>query len=218
MTTALSKITSNLMISQLLTSTLEVLINKALSLSTTNASLENLTQKTLTLELADLGFPLSFTVYKTIKNSQIMVTALTERADCTINTSLSTLRELKAEQQIAELIKQDKLDLTGDIKVAQQFASVAENLDIDWQSELANHIGDIPTYKLIQLGKRVSTKVQFAAKQIKADASEYIVHEKRLVVTRSQIEQFNQQVVKVVEQVNELDQRISQLINNKSNH
>jgi ubiquinone biosynthesis protein UbiJ len=206
------------MISQLLTSTLEVLINKALSLSTTNASLENLTQKTLTLELADLGFPLSFTVYKTIKNSQIMVTALTERADCTINTSLSTLRELKAEQQIAELIKQDKLDLTGDIKVAQQFASVAENLDIDWQSELANHIGDIPTYKLIQLGKRVSTKVQFAAKQIKADASEYIVHEKRLVVTRSQIEQFNQQVVKVVEQVNELDQRISQLINNKSNH
>ena len=218
MTTALSKITSNLMISQLLTSTLEVLINKALSLSTTNASLENLTQKTLTLELADLGFPLSFTVYKTIKNSQIMVTALTERADCTINTSLSTLRELKAEQQITELIKQDKLDLTGDIKVAQQFASVAENLDIDWQSELANHIGDIPTYKLIQLGKRVSTKVQFAAKQIKADASEYIVHEKRLVVTRSQIEQFNQQVVKVVEQVNELDQRISQLINNKSNH
>lgn len=218
MTTALSKITSNLMISQLLTSTLEVLINKALSLSTTNASLENLTQKTLTLKLADLGFPLSFTVYKTIKNSQIMVTALTERADCTINTSLSTLRELKAEQQITELIKQDKLDLTGDIKVAQQFASVAENLDIDWQSELANHIGDIPTYKLIQLGKRVSTKVQFAAKQIKADASEYIVHEKRLVVTRSQIEQFNQQVVKVVEQVNELDQRISQLINNKSNH
>ena len=102
MTTALSKITSNLMISQLLTSTLEVLINKALSLSTTNASLENLTQKTLTLKLADLGFPLSFTVYKTIKNSQIMVTALTERADCTINTSLSTLRELKAEQQITE--------------------------------------------------------------------------------------------------------------------
>jgi ubiquinone biosynthesis protein UbiJ len=205
------------MISQILTSTLEILINKTLTFSTNTASLEKLTQKTLTLVLEELGFPLSFTVCNTAESPTIVVTTLTECADCTINTSISTLRELKAEQQITELIKQDKLDLTGDIKVAQQFASVAENLDIDWQSELANHIGDIPTYKLMQLGKRVSEKVQFATKQIKADTSEYIVHEKRLVVTRSQIDQFNQQVFEASEQVDQLDQRISQLINRKLN-
>ena len=205
------------MISQILTSTLEILINKTLTFSTNTASLEKLTQKTLTLVLEELGFPLSFTVCNTAESPTIVVTTLTECADCTINTSISTLRELKAEQQITELIKQDKLDLTGDIKVAQQFASVAENLDIDWQSELANHIGDIATYKLMQLGKRVSEKVQFATKQIKADTSEYIVHEKRLVVTRSQIDQFNQQVFEASEQVDQLDQRISQLINRKLN-
>ncbi|WP_114327675.1 ubiquinone biosynthesis accessory factor UbiJ [Candidatus Colwellia aromaticivorans] len=218
MTTTLSKIASSLMISQALTSALEVMINKTLALSTANVSLEKLIQKTLTLELEELGFPLSFTVCNAIENPQIVVTTLTEGVDCTIKTSLSTLRELKAEQQITELIKQNKLDLTGDVKVAQQFANVAENLDIDWQSELANQIGDIPTHKLMQLGKRVSTKVQFAAKQIKADASEYIVHEKRLVVTRSQIDQFNQQVFEVSEQVDMLNQRISQLINRKANH
>lgn len=218
MTTALSKITSSLMISQVLTSTLEVMINKTLALSTTDSSLEKLTQKTLTLQLEELGFPLSFSVCNTTERPQVVVTTLTERADCTIKTSISTLRELKAEQQITELIKQDKLDLTGDIKVAQQFASLAENLDIDWQSELANHIGDIPTHKLIQLGQRVTAKVQFAAKQIKSDASEYIVHEKRLVVTRSQIDQFNQQVIEVSKQVDELNQRISQLINRNANH
>lgn len=217
MTTVLSKVTSNLMISQILTSTLEILINKTLTFSTNTASLEKLTQKTLTLVLEELGFPLSFTVCNTAESPTIVVTTLTECADCTINTSISTLRELKAEQPITELIKQDKLDLTGDIKVAQQFASVAENLDIDWQSELANHIGDIPTYKLMQLGKRVSETAQFATKQIKADTSEYIVHEKRLVVTRSQIDQFNQQVFEASEQVDQLDQRISQLINRKLN-
>lgn len=217
MTTVLSKVTSNLMISQVLASTLELMINKTLTFSANTASLEKLTQKTLTLILEELGFPLSFTVCNTAESPTIVVTTLTECADCTINTSISTLRELKAEQPITELIKQDKLDLTGDIKVAQQFASVAENLDIDWQSELANHIGDIPTYKLMQLGKRVSEKVQFATKQIKADTSEYIVHEKRLVVTRSQIDQFNQQVFEASEQVDQLDQRISQLINRKLN-
>jgi len=218
MTTALSKITSSLMISQALTSALEVLINKVLGLSAANPSLKKLTQKTLTLELAELTFPLSFTVCDTTDNAQIMVTTLTESTDCTIKTSLSTLRELKAEQQVTELIKQNKLDLTGEIKVAQQFASLAENLDIDWHSELAKHIGDIPTHKLMQLSKRVSAKVQFATKQIKADASEYIVHEKRLVVTRSQIDQFNQQVVEVSKQVDDLNQRISQLISRKANH
>ena len=205
------------MISQMLTSTLEVLINKTLVLSNNNASLEKLTQKTLTLTLKELGFPLSFTVCNAIEKPKVVVTTLTEHADCTIETSISTLRALKAKQQITELIKQNKLDLTGDVKIAQQFASVAENLDIDWQSELANHIGDIPTHKLMQLGKRVSAKVQFAAKQVKADASEYIVHEKRLVVTRSQINQFNQQVVEVSKEVDELSQRISQLINLKAN-
>jgi ubiquinone biosynthesis protein UbiJ len=218
MTTTLSKLASSLMISQVLTSTVEVLINKTLALSSNNTSLEKLTQKTLTLTLEELGFPLSFTVCNAIEKPKVVVTTLTEHADCTIKTSISTLRELKAKQQITELIKQNKLDLTGDVKVAQQFASLAENLDIDWQSELANHVGDIPTHKLMQLGKRVSAKVQFVAKQVKADASEYIVHEKRLVVTRSQINQFNQQVVEVSKEVDELNQRISQLVNRKANH
>jgi len=208
------------MVSQLLTSTLEMVINKTLALSDSNSSLAKLSQKTLTILLEELGFPLSFSVCNTTEKPQIVVTTLNERADCTLKTSLRTLRELKAELQITELIKQNKLDLTGDIKVAQQFASVAENLDIDWQSELAKHIGDIPTHKLMQLGKQASKKVQFVTKQIKADASEYIVHEKRLVVTRSQIDQFNQQVFKVSEQVDELDQRISQLLSSKlkTNH
>lgn len=216
MTTTLSKITSGLMVSQALTSALEIIINKTLALSTANVSIEELIQKTITLELAELGFPLSFTACKSNKNSSIVVTTLTENSDCTIKTSISTLQELKAEQQITELIKKDKLDLTGDIKVAQQFASLAEKLDIDWQSELANRIGDIPTHKLMQLGKLVSEKLQFASKQINADASEYIVHEKRLVVTRSQVEQFNNQVFEVSKQVDELNQRISALANRKA--
>ena len=206
------------MISQTLTSALEIAINKILALSTANVSLEKLAQKTITLELTELGFPLSFTACNTSEDQNIVVTTLTEHSDCTIKTSISTLRELKAEQQITELIKQEKLDVTGDIKVAQQFASIAENLDIDWQSELASHIGDVPTHKLLQLGKRVSEKVQFATKQIKADASEYIVHEKRLAVTRSQVEYFNQQVTEVTNQVDDLNQRISQLINQHATH
>jgi ubiquinone biosynthesis protein UbiJ len=195
------------MLQQALTSSLELLINKALSLNISHIDLKKLDQKTLTIILSELNFPISLS----IDNSEVVVSGLTERADCTISTSIKTLQELKAKQQLTELIKQDKLDLTGDIKVAQQFSSLAENINIDWQSELAAHIGDIPTHKLMLLGKNVANKFQFAAKQIKADASEYVVHEKRLVVTRSQIEQFNQQVSQVSNQVDEIATRIEAL-------
>ncbi len=201
------------MLQQALTSSIELLINKVLSLDTSEIDLNKLEQKTLTIVLSELNFPISLSVY----NNKVIVSGLTERANCTINTSIKTLLALKAEQQLTELIKQDKLDLTGDIKVAQQFVQLAENLNIDWQSELAIHIGDMPTHKLMQVGKQVADKLQFASKQIKADASEYIVHEKRLVVTRSQIEQFNQQVSQISNQVDDISTRIETLAKGLSN-
>jgi len=201
------------MLQQAFTSSLELLINKVLSLNTSKIDLKKLEQKTLTIILSEFNFPISFSV----DNNKVIVSGLTERADCTVNTSIKTLQELKAEQQLTELIKQNKLDLTGDIKVAQQFTSLAESLNIDWQSELAAHIGDMPTHKLLQLGKRVADKFEFASKQIEADVSEYIVHEKRLVVTRSQIEQFNQQVSQVSNQVDKISTRIEALTKGLSN-
>lgn len=201
------------MLQQVFSSSLELLINKTLSLNTSNVDLSKLEQKTLTIVLSEFNFPISISV----NNQKVIVSGLTERADCTIKTSIKTLQAIKAEQQITELIKQDKLALTGDIKVAQQFASVAENLNIDWQSELATHIGDVPTYKLMQLGKKISNKVQFASKQISADASEYLVHEKRLVVTRSQLENFNQQVSQLTHQVDNIATRIEALTKGHSN-
>ncbi len=195
------------MLKQAFTSSLELLINKALSLNITEIELKKLEQKTLTIILSEVNFPISFSV----DNGNILVSELTDRADCTLNTSIKTLQELKAEQQLTELIKQNKLDLSGDIKIAQQFASLIENLNIDWQSELATHIGDIPTHKLVQLGNTIANKLKFVAKQINADVSEYIVHEKRLVVTRNHVEHFNQQVNQISNQVDEIATRIANI-------
>ncbi|OUR63123.1 hypothetical protein A9Q74_02645 [Colwellia sp. 39_35_sub15_T18] len=218
MTAPFANISKQLMFPQTLAASLESIINQVLSLGSANSSLEKLGQKTLTLTLAELGFPLSFTVTSDIgvNNKALLVSSLTERADCTINTSLTTLRELQAKQQLTELIKQDKLDVTGDIKVAQKFANMAQNLDIDWQSELANHIGDVATHKLMQLGKTIAAKFNFAATQIQADASEYVVHEQRLVITKNQIEHFNQAVNDVSKDVMALEARIARL--NKSSN
>ena len=196
------------MFQQALCSTVEFAINQALAFNMNgNGSLDALEQKTLTIILTELGFPLSFS----INENKVLVTRLTERSDCTIKVSVKTLLELKKEQQITELIKQEKLDVQGDIKIAQLFANIAESLEIDWQSEVAKHIGDIPTYKLSQFGKKLTKKINFSYQQIQADASEWLVHEKRLVVTFSQIQSFGQQVAEVSKQTDTLSKRIQRL-------
>jgi ubiquinone biosynthesis protein UbiJ len=200
---------SQRMYQQALCSALEKILNKALSLNVNGSQgLAPLEQKTLTIYLAELAFPISFS----INQQTILVTTLIERSDCQLQSSISSLVELKKEQQLTELIKQGKLDIIGDIKVAQQFAAVIENLSIDWQSELAEHIGDIPTYNLSQFSSWINSKVKFATEQIQADASEWLVHEKRLVVTHSQIAAFNQQVTNIADEVANIDQRMASLM------
>lgn len=201
------------MLQQAFTSSLEIIINKVLSFNTVDIDLSKLEQKTLTTYLAELNFPISLS----INLNKVIVTTLTERSDCIIKTSLSTLQTLKAEQQLTELIKDGSLDLIGDIKIAQQFLHIAESLNIDWQSELASHIGDTPTHKLVQLGKRVASKIQFAGTQVESDASEYLVNEKKLVVTRSQVNTFNQEVNHINNLMNEMSSRIDALTKGQSN-
>jgi len=209
-----SKIANELLLPQVLTAVLELLINKALLLNINKGlSLQTVSEKTLTLELAELAFPLSFTVSSQAK---VMVSSLTERSDCTISTSVSTLKKLKEEQQITQLIKQGELDVIGDVKIAQQFAAIAQSLEIDWQSELAKHIGDVPTHKILQFGNKVTKSLGKHSTLLQADVGEYIVHEKRLVASSGQVKRFNQQVADVSNKVDKINSRINTLFSQLS--
>jgi len=210
-----NKIANELLLPQVLTAALELLINKALLLNVNKGlSLQKVSEKTLTLELAELAFPLSFTVSS---QARVIVSSLTERSDCTISTSVSTLKKLKANQQVTQLIKQGELDVIGDVKIAQQFAEIAQSLEIDWQSELAKHIGDVPTHKILQFGNKITKNLGKHSTQLQADVGEYIVHEKRLVATNGQVKQFNQQVADVSNKVDKINSRINTLFTRLSN-
>ena len=208
-----SNISQQFMFAQALSAVIETLINQFLkyNLSGTQA-LKPLSEKTLTVKLSELPFALSFSV----SDEKIHVTTNDEHSDCCIITSIKTLVELKKEQQLTDLIKNDKLDIQGDLKVAQHFANIAETLDIDWQSELAKRIGDIPTYKLGKIGAKLLKKLNFATTQIQADASEWLVHEKRLLVTAAEIVSFSLDVERAEQKASALSQRIDELINQQT--
>jgi ubiquinone biosynthesis protein UbiJ len=201
-------ISQQLMFAQTLSAILETVINQFLSYNLHGIrALKPLSEKTLTIKLAELPFPLSFTV----SDEKIHVSSNNEDNDCCLITSISSLIELKKEQQLTDLIKKDKLDIQGDLKVAQRFADIAQTLDIDWQSELAKRIGDIPAYKLGQLGRKLLKTLNFAGTKIQTDASEWLIHQKRLIITATEMSYFNLDVEEVEQQVSSLSQRLDQL-------
>lgn len=198
-----------LMPQQLLCATLEKIANQALAMNVEGTQrLEVLNLKTLSLHLSELNFPISIT----FESEKVLVSSLDSASDCRIHTSINTLMLLQKEQQLTELIKQDKLDIQGDIKVAQQVAAIAEHLQIDWDSQISAHIGDYATYKLKQLGQGIAQKVKFAQQQISADSSEWLLHEAKLVVTKSDIHHFNTQVNLVSQSTQALALRIDKLM------
>ena len=196
---------------QLLASALEIVINQVLTRSTNiSAALDRLNGASLAISLSEFERPFCAHVCE-----QKLLITTPERenlsADCIITSSVATLIELKSEQQLTELIKQDKLDIDGNMKVAQQFAGLIENLDIDWATELEQHIGDIATHKVLTIGRAIKNKISFASSQIQVDASEYLIYEKALLVTKTEIEQYSEQVITASHQLDQIEKKIAQL-------
>ncbi len=185
------------------------------------ATLTALNNKALTLQIAEFNAPIivMFSEQHPAQSNTAYISVLSKQAeefaaDCEVSTSLQTLVKLKqAEQSITELIRQDQLDVIGDLKVAQNFAQFMETLEIDWQTELAEQIGDIATHKLVQLSQNIARKVSFFKEQVQADSSEWLVYEKKLVVTGPEIRQHNTNVDNVVAQLSSIENRIVQLTN-----
>lgn len=210
------------MLHQALSITLEGVINKAMAHNIDGTQvLDKLAQQTLNVSINELGCTLSFSVndHKVLVavtqdhgqiNSQHRGQDVHSGGYCSIETSLQTLRQLN-KQPLTQLIKQQQLDISGDINVAQQFVAVAKNLDIDWQSELANHIGDVATYKLSRAGQDLASKLSFAKSQMQQDIGEWLVHEQGLLLTRCQVQAFNQEVKLLANQSDSLLARFERL-------
>lgn len=198
-----------LLLPQLATTVIEALINQLLKLANTEpAQYQPLLDKVLVLDIKELKQPLSFS----FAENQVLVGSQKQTFDAAIASDLATLRSLKTNpNQLTELIKQDKLQLEGELKLVQQVASLAEQIDIDWQTELAKHIGDVASYQLFNIGSKIRDKLVWVKQQISQDSSEYLLHEQKLVVSQIEQANFTQQVQQLEQQVEQLNQRLNNI-------
>lgn len=168
--------------------------------------LQKLAGKSVRFDIKELPFQLTVAVDLDVLR---LSTATEDEADCWVQTELGVLPELRDTANLTRLIKADKLDIEGDPMLAQQFVGLFRELDVDWQAELANNIGDAPAYWLTQLWQRSRQRFQQFADSQQRWLSGVVIEEKQLLPARIEFEQFKSEVQQIRAQVEKLDRRLN---------
>ena len=105
---------------------------------------KKLAGKVFSIELKELPKPFFFVISA---QKVDVLGAFEGQPDVMVKLSITALDELKDSAKTTSLIKQDKLEVTGDIQLLQQFAQLLTEMDIDWEDELSRFVGDVFAHK-----------------------------------------------------------------------
>lgn len=150
----------------------------------------------------------------TYANQQLhLYTALAHAdADCMISANINTLLALKNPAMLTQLIRQDKLDLQGDLNIAQSYSSAFSSLDIDWPEQLAKYVGDAPAQQLYSHFQSFKQQGKKAKSQLDSTLISLFQDELAITIHPLELAQFKQQNRALKSQVAAIEQRINALI------
>lgn len=166
--------------------------NHIISLDDSSAErLQQLADTRVRVTLSELGQPLTVTV---VADRILMSWVDNDAVDCHIITRLAVLPELRDTANITRLIKAGALDIEGDPMLAQRLSRLFTELDIDWEEQLSQRIGDVPAYFLSQAFQRGRKWLEQTLADQQAWIRDVLIEEKQILVSRAEFELFQQQI------------------------
>jgi len=109
------------------------------------------------------------------------------------------------------VVQRGDVRIEGDAELAQKFRELALLLRPDLEEELSLVLGDVPAHQLGRFARAAFGWTQKAAATTVRNVAEYLGHERRDLVPRSEAEQFLQGVDTLREDVDRLAARIDLL-------
>jgi ubiquinone biosynthesis protein UbiJ len=186
---------------------LNLLLDKEPSLK---LALDQVKHQTLAIEIRDwhTTYALTYTgqQFMLFNNYQ-------EQAECKISAHLETLPELKDPSVMTQLIRQDKLDLDGDLHLAQAYSGAFAKLDIDWAEHLSTYICDAPAQLIVEKGQQTKACLSHSATTFAGTFTQLMQDELKVAIHPLELQQFKQHTRAIKQHAAQLEQRIEQLLN-----
>ncbi|MCG7536037.1 SCP2 sterol-binding domain-containing protein [Pseudoalteromonas sp. OOF1S-7] len=191
-------------------SALTQLLNKEPTLAVQLAPTQH---KTLAITLTDLSLccALHYVGEQQGKARCFVYGNYQDQADCHITTTLSTLGEISDPSQLTRLIREEKLDLEGDLQLAQSYSKAFAGLDIDWAEHLSTHLGDAPAQLLVGQCKKATQRGAGQLNTLQRTVTQLCQDELKVAVHPLEVRQFKIHTRQLAQQLAALEQRINAL-------
>jgi len=188
---------------------LELASNKTLEHDPqTQARLQKLQGKTMTLNITTLGQSISVTPYA--EGLEFSHSA-PEHVDVTLSVTLAAMLKLSRDGLDNADLAPGELEIVGDPIIGQRFAQVMAKLDIDWQSLLAERIGESPAKAVGLAAGQAKSFADESRLKFKAFVNDLIAKDLELVADKRSVENFLDQVDIIRADTDRLMARLSRL-------
>ncbi|TGG93267.1 hypothetical protein E4656_09420 [Natronospirillum operosum] len=99
----------------------------------------------------------------------------------------------------------------GSTRSFMQLQGLAEDLDIDWEAWLGDHIGDLPAHHLARIGRQAGSAVHGGLSGLQRATERYLIRELGWLVTRSEANQLRDDAQALRRRLDRLEQQAMQL-------
>lgn len=198
-----------MLVYHLLGAAVEGILNQVTQLSPELPDKLKATQhKMLTVAVGD--FPFTLSLMFDGRRFHVLINH-NEPAECAITCDFETLIKLQDPSLVTRLIREGKLDLEGDIGLAQNYSGAFAELNIDWADKLSPYLGDGLSYRLVSHLKALNGATKQKAKQSSNTITALLQDELAVTIHPAQMQIFKQSNRQLHAELDQLEQRINLL-------
>lgn len=133
------------------------------------------------------------------------------QADAGIALDLDALPRLQQRDQLTTLIREGRVDLSGDPALFNVLAILLGDMQIDWEGELARYSGDVLAHVLFREARRLHGIGCRELERNRQDLAEYLVEEIRLAPGALEVAYFCEEVDVIKRDIDVIALRLERL-------
>ncbi|CAG9294907.1 ubiquinone biosynthesis accessory factor UbiJ [Celerinatantimonas diazotrophica] len=157
-------------------------------------------------------------IYFSIESHQLDILNHFEgQPDSQLTASALSSLKLRDPNSLPELIKSGEVELTGDIRLIQQFAALFSDVQPDFEQRLSLLIGDVPAHLLVQQVHKLVAMVRQSSAQSVARGADLAIEEWRIGVGKTQFNDFAGDISALKSQLDQFEARLKQLADQYGN-
>lgn len=188
---------------------LNTALNRVLALDRAAvARLARLEGRTLAINVREL----EWCAHAVVREGRLLISRERDAAvDVTIRGRLTDFVALARANRRGEALGAGRVEILGDLAVAQDVQALLAELDLDWDEGLARYLGDVAAHRVTRTVRGVLGFGRRSVERIEQDAAEYLRHELMIVLVRTDLEEFGRAVFQLDDAVDRLEARLERL-------